>query len=234
MADSTPEPNLNVSLIQITITTDYAPNANDFHYQAVSVQLTHIDSINTNAADLSRADFITEASVHILRGYINNVSSRLLPANSSTRLKLSRAAIYPAFLSRTGQLSARHWIKSVKRVITRRSLSSVLKVQAIGSFLSPPTAAVTVYSWLFGVGKLRPWGVVHEFSIERLMTKLYLLDIIKDGDCEAPLTSSVSKPATSEEFALLRRQVFSYLKVNIARNIFARMAEIDGNILNSL
>ncbi|RKO93957.1 hypothetical protein BDK51DRAFT_30218, partial [Blyttiomyces helicus] len=227
-ADTTPEPTLNVSLVQITLTTDSSPNANDFHSQAVNVSLRHIDAINTNGADLSKADAITESSVPILPGYINQVqftttTRQLLdegqtlaryhlsgiPLKNSTTLSPSVALI-----GETGDGTTIIIIRPqdfVTQVITDKATYTLLG--AIPSFLGTLTSVVTVYSWLFGVGKLRPWGVVHQFSIERRTKKLNILDIIKDVDCESPLTSSDSKPATSEELELLRRQVFFYLKL---------------------
>ncbi|RKO89529.1 hypothetical protein BDK51DRAFT_35195, partial [Blyttiomyces helicus] len=223
-ADSTPEPYLNVSRVQITLTTDSSPNGNDFHSEAIDVLLRHIDAINTNGSDLSQADSITQSSVPILPGYINQVqfatTTRQLLDESQTLacyhlsgipLKNS-TTISPSvgLIGETGDGTRIIIIRPrdfVTEVITDKATYNLLG--AIASFLGPLTAAVTVYSWLFGVGKLRPCGVVHELSIQRRMKRLNLLDRIKYVDFEAQPTSSDRKLTVSEEMDLLRRQMLS-------------------------
>ncbi|RKO91729.1 hypothetical protein BDK51DRAFT_34722 [Blyttiomyces helicus] len=206
-ADSTPSPNGNVSRMMITFTT-IDPEK-------------HIDVINMDGNDLCKTDDFTEASVPIMRGYINQVQSHRAhvqyydchhysPASffnigKKNRHYMSNIFFYLDLMVKFTFLLQYNPIDFATQVITNEATYTLLA--AISSFLGTFTAAVTVYSWLFGVGNLRP--------IKRRMKKLNLLeiDIMKDVDCKAPLTSSDSKPTTSEEFALLRRQVFFYLKV---------------------
>ncbi|RKO86272.1 hypothetical protein BDK51DRAFT_51500 [Blyttiomyces helicus] len=191
---------------------------NDFRGATCGSRLRLFEAININGYDINQAHSITDASLHVLRGNINNIhfttSSRQLLDKSQT---LARFHLFGIPLKNRRTVSpSLDLIRNMGDstiiiiVITDKVIYTLHK--AISSFLCPLSDAITVHLWLFSVGKLRPWCVLHEFSIKQRMKKLNLLNIIENGDCEAPLTSSISKPATAHESAFLRHQVFFYLK----------------------
>ncbi|RKO92497.1 hypothetical protein BDK51DRAFT_41095 [Blyttiomyces helicus] len=147
-ADSTPKP---------------APHASCIPWTTIP-HLTHIDSFNTNGPDLSRANSNTEVSLPIHRGNINQD----IPLKSITTISLLVGLFGHTGDNTTVIVIRPQAIDFVTQVISDEAIYTLLG--AITTFLGPLIAVVTVYSWLFGVGKLRPWGGVHDLSIEKSMS----------------------------------------------------------------